>query len=362
MKLLRWIFLRPWGGGFVPVGGELKWATVNHGDVFTAKAELELNKDTTCQREPLEGNPIIGNPAAQRQERSSSRWAATRPPSSRLPVLLLLLALVTVVLPHHSCGCQGLGGATTPAGRLPPKWTERIAQDINASPCQLPFRVSTVSPVLFALPGCHLRCLVHCIHREGCMHPHCWRCCTLNYWALAEVCDGILEFDCCKVAAHPHFFKKQKQYFKNYIKILLWFVGLSTKWFEAFSSSSHKISCELPWWLTEHSLTILLFSGLVMWPPGPLIYKWQKKGVNDTLQHTCTWIRLKNQPHESIKTVQPYFAFQLQLFPSPVCVAIFRFWSVLEVTETQLVPKLHAPCVETAFTVGLRAQESVTKL
>lgn len=62
-----------------------------------------------------------------------------------LLLLLLLLALATAALPHQSCGCQGLGGATTPAGRLPPKWTERIARDINASPCQLPFRVSTVS-------------------------------------------------------------------------------------------------------------------------------------------------------------------------------------------------------------------------
>lgn len=35
---------------------------LNPSNVFIAGAELELNGDATCQREPLVGNPITSNP------------------------------------------------------------------------------------------------------------------------------------------------------------------------------------------------------------------------------------------------------------------------------------------------------------
>ncbi len=35
---------------------------LNLSSAFIAKAELELNGDATCQKEPLVGNPITSNP------------------------------------------------------------------------------------------------------------------------------------------------------------------------------------------------------------------------------------------------------------------------------------------------------------
>lgn len=87
-------------------------------NVFIAKAELELNGDTTCQKEPLVGNPITSNPTctvARAQQRVSTL---------SLCLGLSLLAPETVVLHHQSSWrqareCQGYKGARPLANFLP---------------------------------------------------------------------------------------------------------------------------------------------------------------------------------------------------------------------------------------------------
>lgn len=132
-SLLRWIFLR-----------HVRKA-LNLSDVFIAKAELELNGDATCQREPLVGNPITGNPIGLVV--GAQQLVATL----SLHLCLFLLTPPTVVLPHQSlwrqaCECQGYKAARPLANFLP--GGQRGTQDINAAPCQLQFTVTTVSLIL----------------------------------------------------------------------------------------------------------------------------------------------------------------------------------------------------------------------
>lgn len=124
---------------------------LNHHNVFYSQSWTWAKWGRHLSERAISVNPITGNPIG---------------PVVRVQQLVSTLSLRFLFVPPGTIDSRAtpsvivatglwlprLEGGTTPGKPILPGWTEPIAQDINAAPCQLQFTVTTVSRILWVPP------------------------------------------------------------------------------------------------------------------------------------------------------------------------------------------------------------------